>query len=39
MIPGIKEYLASANRHPHIFADEWRRAVQQRQQQEGGGDT
>ena len=22
--PGIKEYLASDNRHEHVFADDWR---------------
>ncbi|KAI8471030.1 MAG: hypothetical protein J3K34DRAFT_418797 [Monoraphidium minutum] len=36
---GIKEYLASDNRHAHIFADDWRREQQQRQereQREGG---
>lgn len=25
--PGIKDYLASANRHPHVFGDDWRRAA------------
>ena len=21
---GVREYLSSGNRHPHVFADDWR---------------